>query len=99
MRHKTGVDRTQTTQFPQVVDDFVSENNPVRFIYAFVDSLAMAQVAAKNLSIIEPGRANHVSYELNAHQAPTWIGGSRAPRTMSGPSRVASKRCETGVPS
>ena len=39
MRHKTGIDRTQTTLFPEVVDDFVSENNPVRFIDAFVDSL------------------------------------------------------------
>jgi transposase len=44
MRHKTGIDRTQTTLFPEVVDDFVSENNPVRFIDAFVDSLDMVDL-------------------------------------------------------
>ena len=34
-----GVDRSQTTLFPESLDDWVDENNPVRVIDAFVDAL------------------------------------------------------------
>ncbi len=33
------MDRTQVLLFPDVIDDYITEENPVRFIYAFVDSL------------------------------------------------------------
>jgi transposase len=39
MRYVQGTDRQQTTLLPERVDDYISENNPVRFIDVFVDSL------------------------------------------------------------
>ena len=38
-RFVEGVDRSQTTLFPESLDDWVDENNPVRAIDAFVDAL------------------------------------------------------------
>src|SRR5829696_4546201 len=38
-RFVEGVDRSQTTLFPESLDDWVSEDNPVRVIDAFVDAL------------------------------------------------------------
>ncbi len=34
-----GVDRTQAILFPESVDDYVSEDNPVRVVDLFVDQL------------------------------------------------------------
>jgi transposase len=39
MSHVEGMDRDQMTLFPEALDDYVSEENPVRFIDAFVGSL------------------------------------------------------------
>jgi hypothetical protein len=39
-RFVEGVDRSQTTLFPESLDDWIDENNPVRVIGAFVDSNA-----------------------------------------------------------
>ncbi|MBL0407927.1 hypothetical protein JKG68_28930 [Microvirga aerilata] len=38
-RFVEGVNRSQTTLFPESLDDWVDENNPVRAIDAFVDAL------------------------------------------------------------
>ena len=38
-RFVEGVDRSQTTLFPESLDDWVDEDNPVRVIDAFVDAL------------------------------------------------------------
>lgn len=44
MSYKQGIDRSQSTLFPAVVDDYVSQDNPVRFIDAYVESLNMAEL-------------------------------------------------------
>ena len=36
-----GDDRTQSTLFPAVLDDYIDEDNPVRVIDAFVDALCL----------------------------------------------------------
>ena len=41
-RFVEGVDRSQTTLFPESLDDWVDENNPVRVIDAFVDAFVDA---------------------------------------------------------
>ncbi|RPH98543.1 MAG: transposase, partial [Calditrichaeota bacterium] len=38
MRYIQGKDRHQTTLFPAVVDDYVTNDNPIRFIDYFVDN-------------------------------------------------------------
>jgi len=39
MDHIQGTDRDQLTLFPEASDDYMAQDNPVRFIDAFVDSL------------------------------------------------------------
>ena len=41
-RFVEGKDRRQTTLLPDCVDDYVSEENPVRALDAFVDALDLA---------------------------------------------------------
>jgi len=38
-RFVEGADRGQSTLFPECLDDWIDENNPVRVIDAFVDTL------------------------------------------------------------
>ena len=42
MTHILGHDRCQLLLLPEVVDDYVGADNPVRFIDAFVDGLDLA---------------------------------------------------------
>ncbi|CAN1724227.1 protein of unknown function [Hyphomicrobium sp. 1Nfss2.1] len=37
-----GADRTQSTLFPEAIDDYVGEDNSVRVVDAFVDALDLA---------------------------------------------------------
>lgn len=39
MNHRTGLDRSQTLLFPETLEDYVSAENPVRFLDAFVAGL------------------------------------------------------------
>jgi hypothetical protein len=39
MTHITGPDRSQTLLPPESLDEYVGQNNPIRFIDAFVDGL------------------------------------------------------------
>ena len=39
MNHRTGLDRSQTLLFPETLEDYVSAENPVRFLDAFVARL------------------------------------------------------------
>ena len=39
MSHIEGIDRNQLVLFPVALDEYISEDNPIRFIDAFVDSL------------------------------------------------------------
>lgn len=58
MAHIEGVDRSQTLLFPEVVDDYVGADNPVRFVEAFVDELDLEALGfdrAKSQAIGRPG--------------------------------------------
>ena len=43
-RFVEGVDRNQTTLFPECLDDWINEDNPVRVIDAFVDSIDLGEL-------------------------------------------------------
>ena len=43
MRYINGTDRSQTTLFPEVLDDYIQDENPVRFIDAYVDNLDLCK--------------------------------------------------------
>ena len=44
-----GIDRSQHSLFPAVLDDYVAEDNPVRAIEAFVDGLDLGQLGFTGL--------------------------------------------------
>jgi hypothetical protein len=44
MGHIEGSDRDQTTPFPEALDGHVSQENPVRSIDAFVESLDLEEL-------------------------------------------------------
>jgi hypothetical protein len=51
MAHTSGHDRSQTLLLPEAVDDYVSSDNPVRFIDAFVDG---SDLSAAGFSRVAP---------------------------------------------
>ncbi len=47
MSYIEGVARSQLILFPESIDDYIEEDNPVRFIDAFVDSLDVEELGFK----------------------------------------------------
>jgi transposase len=61
MAYKQGINRNQMILLPQVVDDYVTDNNQVRFIEVFIDSLDL-----QDLGFFYAGRENK---KLKGHPA------------------------------
>jgi transposase len=67
-RFVEGADRAQSTLFPECLDDWVDENNPVRVIDAFVDALDLAEQGFEGVEPAETGRpAYHPSALLKLY--------------------------------
>ena len=49
-RFVVGDDRSQSTLFPELLDDYLDEDNPVRAVDVFVDELDLAGLALVVLS-------------------------------------------------
>jgi transposase len=47
MHHIDGIDRDQITMFPEALDDYISEDNPVRIVDAFVGSLDLSSCSKR----------------------------------------------------
>lgn len=45
IKYVEGTNRYQPTMLPQILDDYVDENNPARVIDAFVDSLDLVEMS------------------------------------------------------
>lgn len=56
MRHLQGESRQQSTLFPDTLDEYVSDNNPVRIIDAFVNSLDMVELEFTLANTKDTGR-------------------------------------------
>src|ERR1700681_858661 len=56
MDYIRGVTRNQVILFPESVEDYITEDNPVRFIDAFVTSLDLGQLGFKRAQPAETGR-------------------------------------------
>jgi transposase len=56
MNYIKGVSREQKILFPEVVDDFITEDNPVRFIDAFVDRLNLDELGFQKSQLASTGR-------------------------------------------
>ena len=60
MAYISGVSREQIVLFPETIDDYITEDNPVRFIDAFVNKMDL-----KELGFIkaQPARTGRLGYE------------------------------------
>ena len=56
MDYIRGTSRNQVMLFPETVEDYITEDNPVRFIDAFVESLDLAQLGFRRAQPAETGR-------------------------------------------
>src|SRR5215831_5202676 len=56
MDYIRGTSRHQITLFPETVEDYITEDNPVRFIDAFVTSLDLGQLGFQRAQPAETGR-------------------------------------------
>jgi transposase len=67
-RFVEGTDRAQSTLFPECLDDWIDENNPVRAIDAFVEKLDLAELGFEGVEPAETGRpAYHPSALLKLY--------------------------------
>ena len=67
-RFVEGVPRTQATLFPERIEDFIDEDNPVRAIEAFVDALDLEQLGFQGMNPKATGRpAYHPSTMLKLY--------------------------------
>ncbi|MBZ5775718.1 IS1182 family transposase [Rhizobium sp. VS19-DR104.2] len=60
MAHLSGTDRSQMLLLPEVVDDYVGPDNPVRFIEAFIDGL---NLQASGFVRVEPKGTGRPGYD------------------------------------
>src|SRR5258708_27038442 len=56
MDYIRGANRNQVILFPESVEDYITEDNPVRFIDAFVSGLDLAAVGFNRVQPAETGR-------------------------------------------
>ena len=64
MTHIAGHDRSQTTLFPEALDDYVGPENPVRFIAAFVDGLDLTTAGFIRVAPKRTGRPGYDPADL-----------------------------------
>jgi len=58
-RFVEGLDRGQSTLFPASLDDYVTEDNPVRAVDVFVDGLDLAKLGFVGVQPLEIGRPSY----------------------------------------
>ena len=56
MRYIEGIDRNRRISFPEYIDDYIIEDNPVRIIDVFVMSLNMNKLGFENAEPSDIGR-------------------------------------------
>jgi len=55
-RYVEGEDRTQATLFPERLEDYIAEDNPVRVIDVFVEELGLAELGFEGMEPEPTGR-------------------------------------------
>jgi transposase len=58
-RFVEGTDRGQATLFPEYLEDWIYEDNPVRAIDAFVDKLGLAELGFEGMAPEATGRPSY----------------------------------------
>jgi len=64
MAHVTGQSRYQTSLFPEVLDEVIAADDPVRVIDAFVETLDLAQLGFSKVEAEATGRPPYAPGDL-----------------------------------
>lgn len=64
MAYITGLNRNQMVLFPESLDEYIEEENPVRVIDAFVNSLELSVLGIKKASPADTGRPPYSPYDM-----------------------------------
>ena len=64
MRYIEGINRKSKIIFPEYIDDYITEDNPVKIIDAFVESLDMEELEFKNAIPKDKGRPGYNPKDL-----------------------------------
>jgi transposase len=56
MSHITGIAREQITLFPEAIEDYIADDNPVCFLDAYVDQLDISTIGFQYATVKETGR-------------------------------------------
>jgi hypothetical protein len=56
MKHRTGLDRSQTLLFPERLEDYIAAENPVRFLDAFAAKLDLHALGFDRAIYVSTGR-------------------------------------------
>ena len=64
MQYISGEDRNQISMLPPSIDEYVTEDNPVRVIDAFVDSLDVATMGFNHSELNSTGRPPYASQDM-----------------------------------
>ena len=72
MAHIQGTDRDQLLLLPDVIDDYVGADHPVRFIDAFVDQLDLAAAGFARVTPEVRGRPVQSVNHLVRYRQPSW---------------------------
>ena len=64
MGHIQGANRHEEIEFPQRLDDYSTDDNPVRFIDAFVDALDLEALGFRHVVAAATGRPSSQPGEL-----------------------------------
>jgi transposase len=88
-----GVDRSQSTMFPERLEDWIGEDNAVRVVDVFVDELDLCGLGFGRVQPLSTGRPSyHPTVLLNSISTATSTGFSRAAASSAKPG-VTWKSC------
>ena len=82
MAFKKGIDRDQVLLFPESLDEYVSEDSPVRLIDAFVERLDLAAMNFHGIESREMGRPSYNPQDLLRVLIYGYFYGARSSRRM-----------------
>jgi len=87
MKYIEGISRVQKTLLPDCIEDYVTENNPVRVIDAFVDSLNMKELGFKRAVNNTTGRPSYDPRDILKLYIYGYLNGIRSSRKLMRESR------------
>jgi transposase len=82
MSHIRGADRSEVLLFPPTLDDYVAQDNPVRFIEAFVESLDLVELGFTRATPAATGRPGYDPADLLKLYVYGYLNRVRSSRTL-----------------